>query len=79
MPASDGRGDLRALHRARALLDLCDTMLALDATRREALLARLDESDHELRDELRALLEAVNRSGNFLELGWRGTRNGRRR
>ncbi len=66
MSAKESKRELMALHRARTLLELCDSAMALEPDLREWFLERTCAHDAALRDDLRALLDAVDDSRGFL-------------
>lgn len=66
MGATESEQELRALKRARTLLELCDSAITLEPELREWFLSRACGDDHELRNDVRALLEAIDESCGFL-------------
>ena len=52
--------------RAKQVLDLCDEALMLGPEGRERFLDIISESDSELGESVRALLQAVDDSGSFM-------------
>ena len=63
---SDSREELTALRRARTLLEICDSAVALEPELREWFLQRACAGDATLRIEARALLDAIDASCGFL-------------
>lgn len=66
MCATDNENEWHAVRRARKLLELCDSAIALQPELREWFLTRACADDRELRNEVRALLEAIDESCGFL-------------
>ena len=52
--------------RAKRILDICDQAIMLNPDAREAFLASVCGDDHDLRDSVDSLLQAIEDSGRFL-------------